>query len=260
MAKTYKKRIVWYDKRQSLNQIYSSGLGFAFASKDNRQIIPFVLCRDFLQDAIQGFLIGSKRTIYGFNYDPTVDHPIVVDRTKLLVANATDSNLKGKIPACVDFLNQIERKLRITVTKVRECSNPPKKYVRSGVWSFESGRRWMQSPPMISLYTLLIRVGLVHTIGEPFTETLQKVATGALKGYMGEDKDRLFSGMNGIKRILEIGDKKIFCKDIKSNYPKTIEVSTMHNNCGIVGFSKAYTKSYFPSWHDEVVVKKPKSH
>ena len=248
IIKKYKKKVVWYEKRQSLNQIYSSGLAFAFVSQKNKQVIPFVLCRDFLQDAIQGFLIGSKRTIYGFHYDPTEDEPIVVDQTRLLVSNSTDSKLAEKIPACLDFLNQIERKLRIPLTRVRECNDPPKKYARSGVWYFEGGGRWIKSPPMISLYTLLIRVGLVHAVGEPFMTTVDKVATGTIKGYMSEDRDRLNQGMKGIKRILEKGDRKIFCKDIKSNYPKTIEVGTMHNSCGIVGFAKGYTQTYFPVW------------
>jgi hypothetical protein len=260
--KKYKKNVVWYEKRQSLNQIYSSGLAFAFVSQKNKQVIPFVLCRDFLQDAIQGFLIGSKRSIYGFNYDPQEDEPIVVDQTRLLVTNSTDIKLAEKIPACLDFLHQIERKLRISLTKARECNNPPKKYARSGVWYFEGGGRWMKSPPMISLYTLLIRVGLVHTVGGSFMDTIDKVATGKISGYMSEDRDRLNQGEDGIKKILEKGDRRIFCKDIKSNYPKTLEVGTMHNSCGIVGFARGYTKSYFPSWHIQVPpkpAKKPKS-
>jgi hypothetical protein len=256
MAKTYKKMVKWYERKASLNQIFHKELQFALVSKDARQVTPFVLCRDFLQDAIQAHLNKTKRTIYGFTYDAKTDIPICLDRTRLVIANSDDRSLKSKLPNCLEFLHQVEDRLKLTHTRIRECQDPPKKYARGGVWYLEGSGRWMKSPPMISLYTLLVRVGMLHPLGQSFMKTIDDICAGTLKPYQSEDRDRVIGSKDGIKRILEKGDRKIFSRKIEENYPPDVEVGTMHNSCGIVGFSRGYTKSYFPKWHLTVPMKK----
>ena len=251
---TFKQPIAWYEKRAALNQIFTSGLGFAFLSKANAQVTPFVLCRDYLQDAIQGYVNGTKRVIYGFRYDPSEDHPVCITKTRLLVANSSDADLEQKISAIADFLHQIEINLKIPLTKVRKCKSPPKKFAKCGVWLFEGSARWMKSPPMISLYTLLIRAGANHSIGKPFSETITGIATGKIPAYQPRDREWLTEAKNGIEKILEKGDRSIFARKTKDNFPPAIDISSMHNNCGIVGFSRGYTKKFFPKWHAAVKV------
>ena len=257
MAKTYKKMVKWYERKAALNQIFQRGLQFALVSKDGQQVTPFVLCRDFLQDAIQAYLNKTKRSIYGFTYDAATDIPISLDRTRLVIANSDDKDLKTKLPNCLEFLHQIEDQLKLPHTRLRECQNPPKKYARGGVWYLEGSGRWMKSPPMISFYTLMIRVGMLHPLGDPFMQTINNICSGMLKPYQAEDRDRVIGGKDGIKQILEKGDRSIFNKKIEENYPPNIEVGIMHNSCGIVGFSRGSTKSNFPKWH--LTVKPPKA-
>jgi hypothetical protein len=71
--------------------------------------------------------------------------------------------------------------------------------------------RWMIAPPMLSLYTLLIRLGYtVSDIDSIFTtKSLSATDDVILKS----------GGIEGIKKILKHGDKKIFGEDIKVNWP-----------------------------------------
>jgi hypothetical protein len=39
--------------------------------------------------------------------------------------------------------------------------------------------------------------------------------------------------------ILNFGDRKIFSKDIKKNYPSEASIDMVHNKMGIVGYSKS---------------------
>jgi len=244
-----KRVITWYLKTTCLHQAIASGLEFAFLSRDNKQCCPFVLCKDYLQDAIYNQIYKTKKKIYGFQYDAAVENPISLTKTRLLIANSSDKNLRDKIVQCIDFINQIEEKLNMPRTKYEECDDPPLKYKAGGVWLFESNRRWLISPPMISMYSLLIRVGMSHTTGKDFWNTINSIQSDGLKSYQYEDTYRLKYSTAGIKRILDEGDREIFYKEIKKNYPKGTKINTLHNDLGICGFSSGATKYIVPYWH-----------
>ena len=145
-----RKKIVkkWYDQSKlRLSEEFKTGLQFALLSKDYEQCCPFVYCRDFLQDAVQGYVQKVKRKIYAFSYDPDVDHPIYTKKLRLLLTNSKDNQLGNKISNCLDFIHQIEERIGIKIkTKISECVNPPQKYEKSGVWILEADRRWLASP------------------------------------------------------------------------------------------------------------------
>lgn len=247
-----KKIIQWYSgKNQQLRQAISSGVEFSFASNDGKQVSPFAYCKDYLQDAVQGYLYHKKRSIYGFTYDPKVHSPISVRKVRLLAANSSDFSFRDKMQNCLDFINQIEKQLKIPLTIVTECENPPNQYIRGGVWLFEGSARWIKSPPMLSLYTLLLRIGFGHIIGKRSEETINGIVNDSLNSYQSVDKSRLKQAKDGYDRILRVGDRNIFDSKIKNNYPKEIRVNTMHNTLGIIGFSNGATKKYVPIWHKE---------
>jgi len=251
-----KKKIEWYTTKTTLYQVYRSGLEYAFASQDNKQVCPFVYCKDFLQDAIQGCLHQIKRKIFGFTYDPEKHHPLCLKQTRLLVTCAKDSRFRHKIANCLDFINQIERELKLKTTVATECANPPTQYLLSGIWLLEGSRRWMISPPMISMYALFLRIGFIHTVGRHYEDTILDVINKKVTPYQNKDRKQLIDALPGIRRILRFGDRKIFHRDIKANYPAKVSVGVMHNHLGIVKFSQQEMKSLFPYWHREAVENK----
>jgi hypothetical protein len=249
MAQKYKRKIQWYLTQETLNQVYRNGLEYAFVSKDYRQVCPFVYCKDFLQDAIMAFLTGTKKKIYGFSYDPDTMPPLCTDRTRMIIACSKDRHFRNRIPNLIDFLNQIEDKLNLKKSTVRECADPPEKYIPGGIWLLDGSHRWMISPPMISMYALFIRIGLAHEPNNSYQETIDIIVSGGRKPYGGKDKSQLVSAKFGINKILKWGDRKIFHKNWKDNYPTNVPLKTMHHFCGIIGFSKNYSKSWCPYWH-----------
>ena len=235
-------KIKWSEKKsKNIAQIYSHGLEFAFATK-TEQCTDFVFCKDFLHDCVHAFLYSKKISPYSFHYDPK-EKPIDLDHTYLLVTNSSDIKMKQKIENCQDFLNQIEKKLRLFRTKILKCRNAPDNYKKSGVYMIYGSKMWLNSPPMLSLYSLLIRVGFCHTKGVDFTETITKVQNGQIPPYQQNDAGYLKKAKEGIDRILSLGYRKFFYKDISKNYPNSVDISTIHNYFGIVGFSQLFSGS-----------------
>lgn len=243
--------ITWSEFDQKLEQAISTGMEFSFISKDNKQCIPFVFCRDFLQDAVHGYINKRKVEIYEFKYDYENHPSICLERAKIAIANQSDDYLDFKIPNILDFIHQIEQNIGLSKTIIKKCINPPQKYIRSGVWILNGSPRWMKSPPMLSLYTLMIRIGAGHKSGDLYEKTLDDIMTGKNKPYLELDKYRLKLAMPGVKKIFKNGDKKFFHPKINLNYPNKIKIPCMHNNLGIIGFSEGKSKKYIPYWHKE---------
>lgn len=247
------QRIEWLEIDMSPGEGVRDGLEFALVSPDYRQSCIFVHCKDFLQDAVMAQVVNERKGIYSFYYDPIQHPPVSLDKTRLLLTNSMDQDFRDRIPHSLDFLHQIERELKILKTKCWEVPKPqvPLQYRRCGVFLLEGSRRWLYSPVMISLYTLLIRVGMSHAKGTHYRITIDKIIKEELTPYQRADKNRLDAGIAGIDRILRRGDRAIFYRQIEKNYPNHVTTSDMHNRMGIVGFSQGNSKQYVPYWHRE---------
>ncbi len=247
--------IKWYDGPvQYLSQGVIGNCEFSFISEDNRQISPFFFCKDYLQDAVMGQVRKKKVCQYGYVFDPAVHPPVYLKKTRLLLTNSKDKTMPEKIEACLDFINQFEKKLGINKTKtvVSRCKDPAKKYALCGVWLFEGSNRWMRSPVMISLYSLLLRVGLGHKLGEDCMKTISDIQDGKTKAYYAEvDTHYVKKAKSGIDRILATGDREIFGSKYEPNYKNDISSSILHNNLGIVSFSEGIAVSYMSNWKPE---------
>jgi hypothetical protein len=244
-----KIKIEWKPKKSRISQVYSEGLEYAFITKDNKQIHQMVYCKDFLQDAIYALLNNKYVDIYNFIYSPGNDLPLCMDATKVILSHYKDKNFRPKIPACVEFINQIEVLLKMKQTEVFEGSDAPAIYRKAGIWMFVGSKRWMQSPPLISMYTLLLRIGLMHERGTHWRKTIEEMLDGKVSPYQVYDKKQLQNAMPGIEHILRFGDRKLFGGDIKKNYPNKISISEMHNSFGIIGFSEGSPKHHMPTWY-----------
>ncbi len=255
-------RKVEWTKDWGLCEIYDGGFQMALCSPPDEQGVhkkatTFVTCKDFFQDAVQAVHLGEKREIYSFKYNPKKDPPLSLDRVRVLVGNNLDKSFESKVENSIDFLNQFEKRIHLIRTTAYKCDPTPEKWKDTGgVYMFEGSGRWLQAPPMISLYTLLIRCGFVHTKGEDFDKTCKNIISGKLPlvGNKGKresgcyDDTYLSDSQVGIKAILEHGYARLFYKDAAKNFPATIDIHTMHDRCGIVGFSQKKVKSDMPYW------------
>lgn len=263
MEKITQRQVKWHPKSLQISQIPKEGLEYAFMSEDYIQIHQFVWCKDFMQDVIYASVNKKRVDIYGFSFDPKTAPPLYWGKTRLLLNSYKDANFGSKVFGGLrDFLHQIETRLKMELTVFEQAANPHPRYRKSGVFIVDGDPRWMQSPPMISLYTLLLRVGLVHTKKTPFSDTIKKVRDGEIKPYYGpkgrhndNDQTVLQKSEKGLARILKYGDRELFHPEVEDNFPaKTpggscTSVFSVHDNFGMVGFSSNNTASHFPHWH-----------
>jgi len=251
----YPRKIVKFmDIPGSISQVYHSGLQYALVSDADEQACPFVYCKDFFQDAYQGFYLGETREIYGFRYNPAEHKPLSTNSLKLMVLNAKDPNFHQKITAAHDFLIQIERAMKMRQkTQVFEVRSPPEwvKLKKMRVFVFKGNRRWLASPVMISLYTLLLRCGFTHTLRTPYKKTINELCEGKKEPYQVSDKEQLIPSLIGLSHIIKTDDQKIFGENIEENFPQDVPIGTMHNHMGIVSYSSGYCKTRFPKWYED---------
>jgi hypothetical protein len=243
--------IKWYHKKSTAEEVYAGGLQYTLISKDYEQSFPFIFCKDFLHDAVWCYLNKAKCDIFGFVYDYYDNPPICTEKAKVLIGNESDFDMGAKINACIDFVHQFEDVLNIEQSKIIECSNPPKQFLKSGVFLFEGDHRWISSPPMLSLYSLMIRIGFSHEIGLNYQETMRRIHDREISPYQENDRSQIRWTKKGFERIIKVGDKNIFYEDIKNNYAPSATMMQMHDDCGFAGFAQEVTKEIVPFWHRE---------
>lgn len=235
----YKRHINWLTlpENHKILQIYSKGLEYSLVSSNYEQCHAFVWCKDFLHDVIYATIHNRWFEVYKFKYNPEVLPTPCLSKTRLLLTNSKDKKFSQKIPAVIDFINQIEDKLDIKKTVSRQCSDPPEGYEKAGVFLFEGSKRWIQAPPMLSLYSLLLRIGFCHTLGDSFENTIEGVKSGKIKPYQRRDNCWLKSVEPALQKIMRLGDRRIFHKNIKINYPVNMQIDMIHNRLGVIGFA-----------------------
>lgn len=254
------RKIKWHSKTKKIAQIPKEGIEYALVSDKYEQIHQLVWCKDFMQDAIHSFLNKSRAQIYGFSYDPSIDKPVSMKKTRIMVTNWKDKTLEEKIfNRVLPLVHEVEGRLKIPKTVVEKCTNVPPIYNRSGVYLFNSNLRWSKAPPMISFFTLLIRIGMVREPSDTLESLISRIKEDKIDDYFHSDFRQVKRAEAGINQILKYGDKKIFSNDIQKNYPpikssedykKTVTIYTIHDKSGIVAFSEGLTRNVFPHWHE----------
>lgn len=255
------KDVKWHPKTNKISQIPKEGLEFAMLSAGYEQLNQLVWCKDFMQDIIWSYVNNTPIEIYGFKYNPKEEPAPSLNRIRLLITNYKDPELSNKVQNnLLPLLHSVEDRLKMSRTILEKCRTTPPIYKKSGVWILNGSKRWLKASPMVSLYTLLVRVGLVHNSGDALETTIQKIINKENSSYFdnkNRDGEMLSNALKGIQKIMKYTDNKIFPADLKKNYPirygtgiKSYDFSifTMHDRCGIVGFSKKETEQYFPNW------------
>lgn len=226
--------------RSGLSQIYSRGMEMCFISRMWEQCCQFVLCKDFLHDAVFSYRHKKPIEIYGFRYNHKRNKPIDLRNIRIAICNSQDPKFKYKIQPMISFLNQIEKEMGLKKSNIIRVKNPPELYRKCGVYIVLGSGRWLISPPMISLFALLIRCGTRHEINEEWRSTVDYIIDDLSFGYgesCSDDGDYLMEAMSTIEQIIKIGYNEIFYKTPKKNYPLNVDAEVFHDDYGICGFA-----------------------
>jgi hypothetical protein len=182
-------------------------------------------------DAVWLTLAGRRGNIYGFDYDPEVDPPVSLDQCRVLLRNREDSDFPISAAASQAFLNNFELELGWEPTKMSLCEKPPK---GKPVVAFLSPKEWMKAPPMLSLYSLLTRVGMTFDARiAGVWDYMEDVKDGKAKTIQSNDSRYLRRAWPTIKEVLGDGGAR-FTGTMEENWPSHIREIILHEDGGIV--------------------------
>lgn len=226
----------------SMAQIYSTGLEFAFVSLEGKQCHAFAYCKDFLQDAVWATLNKSSVGIYGFSYVHGKNPPVDMDNMRLgvRVKGTPKEDMETMCRKALTFLQEVDAGQGFSPSEL--LLGGQRKGEKSKTFVFVSDPAWLHSPPMVSLYSLLVRVGMTYEGGG------WRAHFDNAKKYIGKnDKTYIKSAQKGVNKIIGKDPTKIFAKEIKDNYPTGVSVSSMHNSSGIVAYAKGSVEAKIKS-------------
>lgn len=228
------------DAEARLSEIYSTGFQIAFVSPDDKACHAWVLCKDFLNDAIWASLHNKPVSIYSFHYDPKSQPGLSLDPVRLIVRDKTiksGADFDKRIRQSIKFLNIVER-LHEFPQSTAEKVNYGK--TGSNVWMFTCPKQWIHAPPMISLLTLYIRIGCNYPGGGHLNAAIKFYKQElAGKADRQSSNDAGYLKQSRKMRLLIMKHKLgIFKPNMSDNYPSGVDIHTVHNNWGIVNCSK----------------------
>lgn len=239
--------VKWYPDK-GMSEIYQQvQMQFAFLSSSedgNRQCHPFVLCRDFLHDAVKAHLNGGKWSIYGFNYEFGKYPPICMNNILMLVRRKLPTEQKKTNKDIVkEFKQQVKRgtKLLHHYEKIAKLSKSLVKWVKDDkgnpVAIFTGDAVWMTNTFLISMYTYLIRMG-AKNITFKSNKALMSEYQRLLEEFRKSGKsDNDLKYLHDVWNKLDIIAKyrlDLFGEGVhKMFFDKNITTSTFHNKCGI---------------------------
>jgi hypothetical protein len=245
------KKIEWF-KEVGLAEIYQSvGMFFAFATKPDKdgniqQCHTWVKCRDFLHDAVRTQLTGNKSSIYSFIFEKDVNPPIDVNKTRMLIGiklknGQTKDWAKECIARAVKHLNYYEKLAKISLTKAEEV-DPAGQKKCDIVFLFVGPVMWITAPSLVSMHTLLARLG----VKEELDFSSQKKLLESYKAVTSKhsDNDSGYLRTCGEKMVAIIKNRKdLFPKHKKGKYHEGYfdgtKINSFHDKAGIVNTSKA---------------------
>ena len=223
--------IKMYEHVDKLSEITQSmNLKYSFINKEMEQVHTPVICRDFLHDIVRANLINKSINIHGLSYNPKKHKHINTERLVMLLEFP-----KGFVPNVYliqRFLQTMENGMDLTRGEYNTCvlnvSNlnivSENKYI-----IVSSPGKWLTSPSLLSLYTLLIKVSQHST---------HERVKNALRSSNESISNTCMNLIEEMKRIVgENYDKK--CTD--ANFQMPTEINYLKS---IVGKLGAFVKEY----------------
>jgi hypothetical protein len=240
--------VTWLEGKAHYNQIYSNGLEFCLASSDNKQVNHLAFCKDYLQDVYFSTLNNKPVQIYGLNWSQDKFPKPDMENIKIILGDKK-VNIAEEIENSLEFVNMFAQKLHIKKSTVNLIANPKAGYPSMVLTT--GSAIWYNAPPLISLYSLLWRIGFSHKKGENPEDTCKKIMESKIKVKTNGDNHTLQSVWPLLQKIQKVGYRKFFYIDSKKNYPENLDVSSVHGNSGILALSYCFangTKSIVDYW------------
>jgi hypothetical protein len=231
----------FYTKGKNLAEIYSSGLQYAFVAPNGDQCHQFVYCKDFLQDCLGAIVNKTVASIYGFSYNPETNPPVDLEHTRIaLTFSCSKEEFAGKMTKALSLVNEVEKAFGLSKSKGKWVGE----YKSNPVWLIVGDKQWMLAPPLLSLYTILLRLGSTYS-GDDWVKFLTTPQKGAYGQSEHDDRDsRYLSAASKVfwESLNKNSIQEMFGEEMSKNYPN-IPIMSMHNNTGFESYHNGGYKS-----------------
>lgn len=238
----------WFERRMWPQQTVNEGIQYSLLSDDNRQCHPFVYCKEFVLDVTWATITGKPTSIYGFHFSPQSDPPTSLSNVRVLLRNLQDAKFAERVPKCLSFLNKLEGQLKFPKSTVEVCENAEK----GDTFLFTCPQNWQLAPPLLSLLTLMLRIGMVYGGRGDIWRHAQKVTERAIKPYQRRDDVHLKSAWHCIQELIETKCQR-FPPDRLANWPADAKNWAIHEYGGIVSLASGKGKMISPAWYSQPV-------
>jgi len=205
----------------------SYGMAFAFINKKYETVHPISPCKDYMNDIVWAENTGKYCGVYGLSYTPTMDFLANSKGEKyntfeMVITDSTDSKSakffklnQNQLLNSLDLVNKFETKLGIPHSQIELCPDNIFNIVR-----FD--KKWVEEVYMISLYTLLWRIGMIYN---KETEVLEYIKSTKVPSI---DVSICQGAFPQIEKIWNEGTLN------KNTLKPELNSYTVHNNLGIV--------------------------
>ncbi len=241
----------WYPESK-LAEIYQDvDMKFAFLSSPmdgSRQCHTFVKCRDFLHDAVRAELLKGKCSIYQFEYISNENPPIDLHKTRMLVSmknlqGESLANFENTVQHSLDLLHHYETLARAPLSKLYKTKSNSEHSIYTHIWAFISPVMWMKSPFLISMYTLLIRLGARNIKFDTNTELVQKYNELVQNNTDNVNDIQYLSSCYKYLKTVILNRRELFYGKKKNKFFDNaffdvVNTNGFHDYCGIVSLSK----------------------
>lgn len=238
-------QVSWYTHKMKIAQTVWSGIQYSFLSEDNKQIGPFVFCKEFLLDACWAARNMRPIFVYGYEYNPFLDPKVCLTECRILLRNFYDPKFSNKIQNMVKFLNHFEEQLGYEKSRFETCDG-----AGSPTILLISDNKWMSAPPLLSMLTLLIRIGMIYNGKTNYLEHCDMVRKGYSAPYQIRDNDHLRKSWTAIRALLN-KEENLFKlhQDVALNWPAEARAYTIHECSGIVSLATGCADVVCRNWY-----------
>jgi len=246
-------KVSGFKGKADLTEIYQkTGLYYAFINKNSKgeydACHPWVKCRDFLHDVVRTNITGKGFCIYGLRYSMDKNPPIDLNKMRIIVKcedkagkSPTDDKFAEDMKYALTLLNHFEKYAGVSLSTL--------KYVKvdnheGSVAMFTGSYIWVRSPFLVSMYTLLIRLGPRRIEFKDKADLEKKFyAISRQTQVQGDNEVQYMKTLHNKLHIVIENRNQLFNKSgmFHDIYDKKHDISSFHNNCGILSLVKGIT-------------------
>ena len=241
--KKSEKIITGFKNPLSLNEVYSSNQWkFSFLAKNGEMAFQWVMCKDYLHDAIHAQIYNKQISVYGFRFTPGVNPPINLNKVQLLMMH-DDNRRDWELKRAVELVHLFESYMGIKKTTLSKIAyKVDEVHTVKPAYLVEGSKIWLKSPQLLSLFTLTLRMGHLYPEGTTFPTTLRDFLVDIRKTRETNNHVQIYKSIlqkcksNSTFLYFLRSRNKIFNKEQEVYYwfPSGTE-TTYHNYSGIRG-------------------------